>query len=403
MQRFVWQSGGLLVGKSGAFVTLILIARQLGLDRYGRFVVLLALVELAAAPWKPTVQQAAATRLGRGASHRSWLTTMAVWWLVGVILLGPIAWMFEGWTAGVAVIMASTANGAMTEHLPTRILLGHQKRIAFALFANHLTRLVVVVALILVDTLTPAWAIVAYAAGYLVALGLLKISTTRGDQKMTLLLPEVGVEGLRWMETQGPVIVVALILGLDIAGGFDLVFKLATALAEIIAGIGIIMLPALIKSEKPVPQLIARAVRLPTMLSVLAAAGFAIVAGPALKNLTNATIGLGLVPALLALRLALAPWMGATKAALITVGASSWIFAGQLTTASATLVALAFANRGLIWMAAAVAIANGLTAVIHWSALQAKSALPSLADMISLTELRRDLNFLLRLRQRGRG
>ena len=53
LHRFAWQAGSLAVGRGAAFVSLLLAARELGLDRYGRFVVLLALLEAAMIPWKP--------------------------------------------------------------------------------------------------------------------------------------------------------------------------------------------------------------------------------------------------------------------------------------------------------------------------------------------------------------
>ena len=69
LHRFAWQAGSLAVGRGAALVALLLAARHMELARYGRFVVLLALLEAAMIPWKPTVQQGAAARLGSDADR----------------------------------------------------------------------------------------------------------------------------------------------------------------------------------------------------------------------------------------------------------------------------------------------------------------------------------------------
>ncbi|MCJ7725364.1 MAG: hypothetical protein MUP76_03110, partial [Acidimicrobiia bacterium] len=109
LHRFAWQAGSLAVGRGAALVSLLLAARALELDRYGRFVVLLALLEAAMIPWKPTVQQGAAVRLGRGGGQRGWTATTARWWVIGSAVLAPIAWWFDGIESAGLVLAASAA------------------------------------------------------------------------------------------------------------------------------------------------------------------------------------------------------------------------------------------------------------------------------------------------------
>ena len=399
--RFAWQTGGLLLGRGAAFITLIVIARQLGLTRYGTFVVLLAMLDAASIPWKPTVQQGAAAALGRGGSHRSWRGTIALWWAIGAVVLGPIAWVFESPTAAAALIIASAANALMIVHVPSRILAGAQKQIALATAANQLVRLIGIMVIVAAGSLTPSTAFAAYVAGYLVGARLMRTSATRTEGDVTLLLPEVGVEALRWVEAHGPILVVALILGLDIAGGFDLLFKLAIATTEVMAGIGIVLLPDLVKQSQPLRDVVARGIRVPTVLATMTAIAFAVTAGPLLRALTSAPLDLGQAPALLAVMLALAPWMGVSKAALIAADGASWLLPSQLATASATLVAAAVASRGLVWAAAAVGIATIGAGVVRWFGMRSVAALPEVGALVSLSLVRQDLRSLAGSRERS--
>ncbi|MCH7846120.1 MAG: hypothetical protein IH850_09850 [Acidobacteria bacterium] len=169
----------------------------------------------------------------------------------------------------------------------------------------------------------------------------------------------------------------------------------------LIAGIGIIVLPDLIDARQPVPRLVARGIRLPTLLSIVAAIGFGVFAGPILRTLTNAPLGLGLAPAFLAVTLVLAPWMGVTKSALIALGASSWILPSQFATASATLIAAAVSNQGLVWAAAAIATAHVVASGIRWYGMRSKAALPSLRHTLSPSGIRSDLRAIARLATPG--
>ena len=174
VRRFAWQSGGLLLGRGAALVALVLIARELGLEQYGEFVVLLALLELATVPWKPTVQQGAAARLGRGCSQRSWRKAMLSWWVLGSVLTAPIAWVVTSPLAALSVVGASLANAVMIDHVPQHILDGRQRSIAIAISTSQLTRLAITITFIAAGVLTPTWGIALHAIGYLAGASLLR-------------------------------------------------------------------------------------------------------------------------------------------------------------------------------------------------------------------------------------
>lgn len=398
--RFAWQTGGLVIGRGAAFAVLLLMANDLGQATYGRFVVLLALLELATVPWKPTVQQGAAAAFGVGAGHGSWRRTMLTWWVLGSVLVGPIALAFSGWLAAGAVVGASAANALMIEHWPGHILAGRQRRIAGAMLASQGTRLVVTVLFVATGHLTPTWGITIHAVGYLAGAISFRTAKTDGSGGLGRLTSEVGSEGLRWVELHGPILIVATVLSLGAAGGFDLLYKLAIALAELAAGVGIILLPALVRTQSIGPT-IARGIRLPTVLTLLGGAAFAIAARPVLEAATNFDIGSDLAPVLLAVAIVLGPFMGVTKAALLTTGGAGWLVPSQLATAVATVAASWLAGFGLTWAAAAVAVAHIVGAGVRWHGLRTHSALPNRADVLSARLLADDFASLRRVMRRG--
>ncbi|MFQ5553896.1 MAG: hypothetical protein ACE5GC_00835 [Acidimicrobiia bacterium] len=388
--RFLWQSGGLVAGRAASLLGLFLIFGDLGQERYGRFVVLLALLELAVAPWKMTPWQSAAAGLGRGASHGSWIVTMATWWAVGTLVLGPIIWVFAGPDATVVFAVTSAANGWMTEHIPGHLLAGRQRKIALGMVGSQLARLGFIGGAMALGLLTPTVAILIHGLGYLVGVVLLWTPRTRGDGRLGPMLPEVGTEALTWVEVHGPVIVVAVLLGLSTAGGFDLLYRVAAAVAELIGGVGLILLPNLIAGTKPGP-VVARGLRLPTAGAALLGIAFALAAAPVLEAALDVDLEFGLAPALLAVTMVLAPWMGVTKATLLTHGGVRWILPSQIATSGATMAASAAASHGIVWAAAAIALGHVAGAAVRWWGMRAVDALPVASDVFSARRLTSDV------------
>jgi len=382
VSRFAWQSLGLVVGRAAALATLFVIVRHLGTERYGVFVVLLAMLEAAILPWKPTAQQGASTALARGGSRRSWMATMTTWWFVGSAILVPIAWWFESWQAAVALLFASAANALMTEPTPRHILAGRQRIIALAVLVSQVVRLIIMVGMVTAGVLTPTWAIAIHGLGYIAGAFVLRLDYRGGGEPVGLLAKEVGVEALRWIEAHGPIVVVAALLGLDTAGGFDLLLKSASAAALVISGIGMIMLPEMVRAREPIAQIITRGIRLPTVISMAIGGLFAAAALPVLELLSGADLDLGPAPALLAVIIVLAPWMGVSGAALVPLGATGWLLPSQAALASATLIAAFTASSGVFWAAAAIALANVAGASIRWLGLRSRHAAPSLSDLV---------------------
>ena len=79
------------------------------------------------------------------------------------------------------------------------------------------------------------------------------------------------------------ILVVALLLGLESAGGFDLLLKLMQGVAEVLAGIGIVMLPAFVRGRERAAEILARSLRLPTLVGVLLAVAAAVLLGRLLE------------------------------------------------------------------------------------------------------------------------
>lgn len=394
LHRFAWQAGSLAVGRGAAFVSLVLAARELGLDRYGRFVVLLALLEAAMIPWKPTVQQGAAAALGRAGGWRGWAASEAGWWLAGSMVLAPLAWWFDGPGAAGLLVAASAASALMFLHVPGLLLEGRQRRIALGTMAAQCTRLGVTVGLIAAGSLTPRTALAAVAAGSLVGALAMWAPSEERTGRVGWLPSEVGTEGLRWVEMHVPILVVALVLGLSEAGGFDLLLKLMQGVAEVLAGIGIVMLPAFVRGREPVSEVLARSLRLPTLAALLLVAAAAVGLGPFLEAAIGGDLALGLAPALLGLMVVLAPWMGLTKAALISLGASRWLVPSQVATSLTTAAASFLAVGGLVWAALAVGFAHVIGAAVRWAGLRARGVLPAPGAVLSPAGLRGDLTWL---------
>jgi len=394
LHRFAWQAGSLAVGRGAAFVSLLLVARELGLDRYGRFVVLLALLEAAMIPWKPTVQQGAAARLGRDGGKRGWAATTGRWWAIGAVALAPIAWWFDGPESAGVLIATSAASALMFLHVPGLLLEGRQRRIALGTMAAQCTRLAVTVGLIVSGSLTPRAALLAVGVGSVAGALAMWAPTDRRDGATGWLLPEVGTEGLRWIEFHVPILVVALVLGLSEAGGFDLLLKLMQGVAEVLSGIGIVMLPAFLREGERASAVLARSLRLPTLVGIILAAAAGLFLGLFLEAATDNDLALGLAPALLGITLVAAPWMGLTKAALISLDASRWLLPSQVAISITTAAASFLAVGGVVWAASAVALAHLIGAVALWVGLRALGELPPVNAVLSPAGLRGDLGRL---------
>jgi len=394
LHRFAWQAGSLAIGRGAAFVSLLAAARALELDRYGRFVVLLALLEAAMVPWKPTVQQGAAARLGRDAGQRGWAVSTLRWWMIGAVVLAPFAWWFDGLASAGLLVVASAASAVMFMHVPGLLLEGKQRRIALGTISAQCTRLAVTVALIATETLTPRTALAAVAIGSVVGALALWVRSERREGRMGWLLPEVGTEGLRWVEQHVPILVVALVLGLGEAGGLDLLFKLVQGVAEVLGGIGIVMLPAFVRGSEKASAVLARSLRLPTLVAIALAIAGAFVLGPFLEAATDNDLALGLAPALMGIVLVLAPWMGLTRSALISLDASRWLPPGQVATSLTTAAASLLAVGGVVWAALAVGLAHVVGAAVFWIGLRSCGELPSLGGVISPAGLRTDVHWL---------
>jgi hypothetical protein len=260
--------------------------------------------------------------------------------------------------------------------------------------AAQCTRLAATAGLIALGSLTPRAALAAVAAGSLVGAMALWAPSEERSGSVGWLPSEVGTEGLRWVEMHVPILVVALVLGLGEAGGFDLLLKLMQGVAEVLAGIGIIMLPAFVRGREPASRVLARSLRLPTLAAVVLAVAAAFGLGPFLGSAIGGDLSLGLAPALLGIMLVLAPWMGLTKSALIALGASRWLVPSQVATSLTTAAASFLAVGGLVWAGLAVGVAHVVGGAVRGAGLRTRDALPPPGEVLSPAGLRGDLAWL---------
>lgn len=401
INRFTWQVSGLVLGRGAAFLTLIVIARYVGLQDYGSFVIVLAALELSIAPWKPTSQQAAAAALGTGATHRSLVRFFLFWWLAVTIPVSVFVFWFAGAAVTAALALASLLNAVMVSQIPANLLAGHQQKIAIGMIGSQVTRLVVVLVLVASDSLSLATVLFAHVLGYILGAYLMRSGSPQGEhdgRSVGLMTREVGVEALAWIEANSPVLVVALLLGLGSAGGFDLLFKLAIAMAETIAGIGLVLLPSMVKKQESAANIVARGLRIPSVAALVAGIVFAFAVTPIIQLGIDNQLQVGRTPLYLSGLLLLAPWMGVTKSSLITSGATGWILPSQLATASAALIAFFVIEDGVELAAAAVLAASILSAAIRWFGMRANRSLPSAKALLSWSLMRADFQWV---RSRG--
>ena len=399
LHRYAWQAGGQTVGRGASLVSLVIAARTLGLDQYGRFVILLALLEASMIPWKTTVLQAAAVR-SRSTEPGGWAATTARWWVIGAVLLGPAAFVFDGVGGLVSLLAASAASAVMFIHVPGLILAGRQRRFAIGTVSAQMSRLIVIAALVLLDRLTPQTALLAVGAGFIV--GALVI-WTRSDSVIgspRWFSREVGTEGLRWAQMHAPILVVALLLGLQSAGGFDLLYKLIQALAQLLGGIGVLMLPAFLRGGEPASRVLARSLRLPTVLGLVVAVGVAVALGPFLDLVTGNDLGLGFAPAAFGVTLVLAPWMGVSWTALVVLHGSRWLMPSQAVVSGISVGASFLAVGGVWWAAVAVSAASLLGSVVRWLGLRSLGQLPG-RGWLSAEAWKRDVRWLRDAARRG--
>jgi O-antigen/teichoic acid export membrane protein len=203
----------------------------------------------------------------------------------------------------------------------------------------------------------------------------------------------VATEALRWGEVHAPILVVAMLLGLPSAGGFDLAYKTIQAAAQLLGGIGVVMLPAFVRGEEPPSDVIARSLRLPTALGAGLALAAGVGLGPVLELLTGTELGLGAAPAAFVPVLLLAPWMGVSWTALVVLGGERWLIPSQVSVSVVTVAASFLAVGGVWWAAVAVSTAHLMGSVVRWRGLRALGHLPPRGWM-SAGDWRRDLAWL---------
>ena len=393
LHRFVWQAGGEVAGRAASLVSLVVAARVLGLGEYGRFVVLLALLEGAMVPWKATVLQAAAALQAREADGGGWAATTARWWVLGTLVLGPAAFLFDGVRGMGVLLAASAATALMFAPVPGLFLAGRQRRFAIGHTCSQVARLGFTVALGAAGWLTPRTALLAVAGGSLVGAIALWNRNARFGGRARWLGREVATEALRWGEVHAPILVVAMLLGLSSAGGFDLAYKTIQAAAQLLGGIGVIMLPAFVRGEEPPSDVIARSLRLPTALGVGLALAAGVGLGPLLELLTGTELGLGAAPAAFVPVLLLAPWMGVSWTALVVLGGERWLIPSQVSVSAVTVAASFLAAGGVWWAAVAVSAAHLMGSVVRWRGVRALGHLPP-PGWMSVGDWRRDLAWL---------
>lgn len=393
LHRYAWQAAGQVAGRTASLVSLVVAARVLGLDRYGRFVVLLALLEATMIPWKTTVLQAAAAHRGRAPGGGGWAGTVLRWWLAGAVVLGPAAFWFDGWEGAAALAAASAASAAMFLHVPGLYLAGRQRRYAIGNTAAQTARLAATVALGTLGWLDPRTALLAVGGGALVGAAVLAVGGDPLGGRSLWYGREVVTETLRWAEAHAPILVVALLLGLGSAGGFDLTYKLVQATVLLLGGVGVVMLPAFVRGEEAPKRIIARSLRLPTAAAVLVAAGYAVALGPLLDVLTGSDLGLGPAPAAFAGALVLAPWMGVSWTALVILGGTRWLIPSQVVVSGVAVGASFLAVHGVWWAALAVSAASVLGSVVRWMGVRALGHLPD-SGWLAPGAWRRDASWL---------
>ncbi len=403
VQRFAWLAGSQLVSRTLAFVTLVVLARLLSLDDYGAYVVLAALLAAATLAWNPTVVQSAATKVGVGARQRDWDMHLVRWGVAGLVAVAPFAWLTAGWQAVAAVAFASGAETIMMRSVPQLLVTGQQRRLAFGTTSSQVVRFGAVLALAAMGVLSPVSALAAHGVGFLAGAAAQGRAFSGGTQRMERLGSELTVEALRWIESYGPIVGVAVFVGFSTAAGFDLILKLAIALSEVLAAVGVIILPDMVGGGARVPDAIGRGLRIPVPGAVVLAVGYAVGAVPIMRTLTGQPIELGLVPLALAFVLLAAPWAGVSRTALLAGNGARWLVPSQVASASWTLLGGFLAPIGVIWPAVATAAAHVSSGVIRFLGLRRLQLLPRARDVLSAERIRTDLVVLGRALAGRRG
>jgi hypothetical protein len=386
-----------LFSRATAFATLVFLARALGLETYGVYVILSALLAAGTLAWNPTVVQSVATRMGTGTSQRSWNLHLVKWGSLGTIAVGPIAWFVDGWQAALALAISAGAEALMLRSIPALLLRGEQRRLAYGIASSQATRLAAVVVFFSLGILTPALALLAHGLGFFVGLIAQGRERAPGAGSLGNVRSEMTVDALRWIENYASILGVAVFIGLEAAGGFDLMMKLALAAAEVMAAVGLIVLPNMVGRGAQFQPAFSRGLRLPSLAAIVAAALYAALTQPVLSLLTGAKIELYGVPILLSVVVVLGPWMGISKTALLSIGAAGWLVPSQLASSSATLLGGFLAPVGVVWPAIAVAAAHLAAGVIRWYGLRSHEALPPWRSLLSANAFRHDLSQMVRL------
>jgi hypothetical protein len=138
---------------------------------------------------------------------------------------------------------------------------------------------------------------------------------------------------------------------------------------------------------------IARSLRLPTLLAIGLAVGAAVFIGPLLELVIGQEVGLGWAPAAFGLTLALAPWIGISRTALVTLGGSRWLLPSQAAISGMSVAASFLAVGGVLWAAVAVSAANLLGSLVRWLGIRALGHLPG-RGWLGFGEWRADLVWL---------
>jgi hypothetical protein len=127
------------------------------------------------------------------------------------------------------------------------------------------------------------------------------------------------------------------------------------------------------------------------------------VLGPFLEAATDSDLTLGLAPALMGVVLVLAPWMGLTKSALLSLDAAGWLPPSQVATSLTTAAASFLAVGGVVWAALAVALAHVAGSGVRWLGLRSRGQLPRVAVVASPAGLREDVAWMRRALRRQAG
>jgi hypothetical protein len=214
--------------------------------------------------------------------------------------------------------------------------------------------------------------------------------SNHGGRRHRPLATELSVEALRWIETYLPILGVAAFLGVSTAGGFDLLLKLIAVALEVLATVGVVVLPQMLRARNQALGALARAVRTSTVIATPSALLYAFTAVPALEQLTKTRIDAGASAVVLAIVILLAPWEAVSRAALLTVGRPWWLLPTQIVISVAALAGVALTPLGMLWAAAASAAGHVVASLLYATGLAHAAILPPASALFSATSMVED-------------